>query len=262
MTSLLIEKQDGVTILTLNRPESLNAFTDGLHAELRAALEEARDEDTCRAVIITGAGRGFCAGQDLGERDPRKMQDSPDLSNTLEKLYNPLVRLIRDMPKPIICAVNGVAAGAGANVALNCDIVMAARSAKFIQAFAKIGLIPDSGGTWHLPRLVGEARAKALMMTAAPLMAEEAERIGMIYKCVDDDALRDEAISMATKFAAGPTFGLGLMKQAIHAASDNSLDEQLDLEAELQMRAGRSQDYAEGVTAFMEKRAPNFTGKE
>lgn len=262
MDSLLVEKQGGVTIITLNRPDSLNAFTDEMHLKLRAAFEEARDEDTCRAILLTGAGRGFCAGQDLGDRDPRKMGGAPDLSHTLETFYNPLVRLIRALPKPVICAVNGVAAGAGVNIALNCDIVFAAKSAKFIQAFSKIGLIPDAGGTWNLQRLIGQARAKALIMTAEPLMAEEAEKIGMIYKCVEDESLHDEALALASKMAQGPTFGFGLTKQALHAASSNTLDEQLDLERDLQLRAGRSPDYEEGVTAFMDKRVPKFSGKE
>jgi 2-(1,2-epoxy-1,2-dihydrophenyl)acetyl-CoA isomerase len=261
MTSILTEKLDGVVRLTLNRPDSLNAFTDEMHLLLRAQLEEARDDDTCRAILLTGAGRGFCAGQDLGDRDPRKMDGPPDLSHTIETFYNPLIRLIRSIEKPVVCAVNGVAAGAGANIALNCDIVFAARSAKFIQAFSKIGLIPDSGGTWHLPRLVGEARAKALIMTAEPLMAEEAERIGMIYKCVDDDALAGEASALAERLAKGATFGLGLAKRALNASSSNTFDQQIDLERDLQREAGRSPDYAEGVTAFMEKRAPDFTGK-
>jgi len=261
VSELLVEQTGGVTILTLNRPDQLNAFNEAQHKALRLALETAHDDDNCRIVLITGSGRGFCAGQDLGDRDPRKMDGSPDLGHTLETFYNPLIRLIRAMPKPVLCAVNGVAAGAGANIAFACDMVLAAKSAKFIQAFSKIGLVPDSGGTWNLPRLIGEAKAKALILTAEPVMAEEAERIGLIYKAVDDDALMDEAKKLANQFAAGPTYGFGLIKEALHASANNSLDEQLDLERDIQRKAGKSADYAEGVTAFMDKRAPKFEGK-
>lgn len=261
MSEILVEKTNAVVVLTLNRPDQLNAFNDAQHIALREALEAAQDDDACRAILITGAGRGFCAGQDLGDRDPRKMDGPPDLGQTLENFYNPLIRLIRSIPKPVICAVNGVAAGAGANIAFACDMVLAAKSAKFIQAFSKIGLVPDSGGTWNLPRLIGEARAKALILTAEPVMAEEAERIGLIYKAIDDDNLMEEAKKLAAGFASGPTFGFGLIKEAMHASPNNSLDAQLDLERDLQRKAGKSSDYAEGVTAFMDKRAPNFEGK-
>lgn len=261
MSEILVEKTNAVVVLTLNRPDQLNAFNDAQHIALREALEAAQDDDACRAILITGAGRGFCAGQDLGDRDPRQMDGPPDLGQTLENFYNPLIRLIRSIPKPVICAVNGVAAGAGANIAFACDMVLAAKSAKFIQAFSKIGLVPDSGGTWNLPRLIGEARAKALILTAEPVMAEEAERIGLIYKAIDDDNLMEEAKKLAAGFASGPTFGFGLIKEAMHASPNNSLDAQLDLERDLQRKAGKSSDYAEGVTAFMDKRAPNFEGK-
>ncbi|MEM7069121.1 MAG: 2-(1,2-epoxy-1,2-dihydrophenyl)acetyl-CoA isomerase PaaG [Pseudomonadota bacterium] len=261
MPTVLVENEGGLTILTLNRPEQLNAFNDDQHELLRENLERARDDDNCRAILLTGAGRGFCAGQDLGDRNPDTMDGPPDLGYTLDTFYNPLIRLIRSIPKPVICAVNGVAAGAGANIAFACDMVLAAKSAKFIEAFSKIGLVPDSGGTWTLPRLVGEARAKAMIMTAEPVLADEAERIGLIYKCVADDDLLTEAKALAGKFASGPTFGFGLTKQAVHASANNTLDAQLDLERDLQREAGRSSDYAEGVRAFMQKRAPKFEGK-
>lgn len=259
--TVLVALRSGVLHLTLNRPDKLNSFNEELHLALRAAFERARDDAGVRAVLLTGAGRGFCAGQDLGARDPRKGAEVPDLGVTLEQFYNPLVRLIRSIPKPVICAVNGVAAGAGANLALVCDIVLAAKSARFIQAFSKIGLVPDSGGTWSLTRLVGEARAKALTMTAEPLGAEQAAEWGMIWQAVDDDALMDQATALAERLAAGPTFGLGMTKQAIQAAHTNSLDAALDLERDLQRQAGRSADYTEGVTAFLEKRAPRYQGK-
>ncbi len=261
METVLVENSNGLMLLTLNRPDRLNAFNEGQHKALKTALETARDDDECRAVLLTGAGRGFCAGQDLGDRNPDEMDGPPDLGHTLETFYNPLIRLIRSIPKPVICAVNGVAAGAGANIAFACDMVLAAKSARFIEAFSKIGLVPDSGGTWTLPRLVGEARAKAMIMTAEPVMAEEAARIGLVYKCVEDDTLLEEAKALALGFATGPTFGFGLTKKALHAASTNTLDEQLDLERDLQCQAGRSSDYAEGVRAFMQKRTPKFEGK-
>lgn len=257
---LRIETDQGVMRLTLNRPDKLNAFNAELGAALIAALDAAAEDDAVRAVLLTGAGRAFCAGQDLGDRDPRRMEGPPDLGRTLESVYNPIVRRIRALEKPIVCAVNGVAAGAGANLAFACDLVLAARSAKFIQAFARIGLVPDSGGTWLLPRLVGEARAKALALTAEPIDAETAADWGLIWKAVDDDALMPEAEALAAKLAAGPTVGLGLTKRAIQAAAGQELDAQLDLERDLQREAGRTPDYAEGVTAFLEKRKPAFRG--
>lgn len=264
MTSetLRVERRRSAMIVTLNRPDKLNSFNDEMHIALAEALKEADENDAIRAVMLTGAGRGFCAGQDLGDRDPNRMTEPPDLGATIETYYNPLIRRLRSLDKPVICAVNGVAAGAGANIALACDIVLAAKSARFIQAFCKIGLLPDSGGTWFLPRLVGEARAKGLALLGAPLSAEQAESWGLIWKAVDDDVLMQEAMALVDGFASAPTFGLGLIKQTIQAAAENSLDENLDLERDRQREAGRTPDYAEGVSAFLQKRPPVFTGKK
>ncbi len=257
--SILITNAGSWTGLTLNRPDRLNAFNENVHRELAAALDRIAANEACRAVLLTGAGRGFCAGQDLAERNVT--DGAPDLGHTIESFYNPLIRRIRGLPKPVICAVNGVAAGAGANLALACDIVLAARSATFIQAFAKIGLIPDSGGTFFLPRLVGDARARALAMLAEPVTAAQAESWGMIWKVVDDEALLAEARGLTERLASQPAEGLALIKQALNASAGNTLDAQLDFERDLQRRAGRTPDYAEGVRAFMEKRVPRFTGR-
>ncbi|MDO5528303.1 MAG: 2-(1,2-epoxy-1,2-dihydrophenyl)acetyl-CoA isomerase PaaG [Paracoccus sp. (in: a-proteobacteria)] len=260
-STVLAELSGGVLRVTLNRPDKLNAFNEEMHLALRAAIQRAHDEGEVRAVLLTGAGRGFCAGQDLGDRDPRRGGPAPDLGATLDKFYNPTLRLIRGLAKPVICAVNGVAAGAGANIALACDIVLAARSAKFIQAFSKIGLIPDAGGTFNLTHILGEPRAKALAMTAEPLPADTAADWGLIWKAIDDDRLMDEADALAARLAAGPTLGLGLTKMLIQDAATNSFDAQIDRERDSQRIAGRSRDYAEGVTAFLEKRAAKFTGQ-
>jgi 2-(1,2-epoxy-1,2-dihydrophenyl)acetyl-CoA isomerase len=255
--TVLIDRRDGWMALTLNRPERLNAFNEVMHRELAVALDEAA-ADTCRAVLLSGAGRGFCAGQDLSDRIAT--DTVPDLGATLDAFYNPLIRRLRSLRKPVVCAVNGVAAGAGANIALACDIVLAARSAKFIQSFSKIGLIPDCGGTFFLPRLIGDARARALAMLAEPISAEQAESWGLIWRAVDDPALRQESEALAAQLATQSTEGLALIKEALNASASNGLDAQLDLERDLQRTAGRTPDYAEGVRAFLEKRAPRFTG--
>ncbi len=256
---LLIERAAGYHVLTLNRPERLNAFTEQLHAELRTALQAAADDTACRAVLLTGAGRGFCAGQDLNARrfEPGV---APDLSRSLEQFYNPLIRTIRALPKPVVCAVNGAAVGAGANIALACDIVLAARSAKFIQPFARIGLIPDAGGTWTLQRLIGPARARALQMLGEPVTGEQAEAWGMIWRCVEDEALLAEARTLCERLAALSPVSLALTKQALDHASGVDFNRQLDLERDLQGEAGRADDYREGVTAFLEKRPARFKG--
>ena len=256
-TPVLVEAREGWRKITLNRPDKLNSFTIDLHRQLAVALDEAAADEGCRAILLTGAGRGFCAGQDLESIG----NDASGVRDLLTEHYNPLIRRIRAMPKPIVCAVNGVAAGAGANVALACDIVLAARRAKFIQAFAKIALVPDSGGTWFLPRLVGEARAKALALTGEAVSAEQAQSWGMIWRAVDDDALTSESETLVAHLATQPTAALGLIKRALHASVENTLDAQLDLEAELQKQASQMPDYAEGIRAFAEKRPAQFTGR-
>ncbi|MEL7285468.1 MAG: 2-(1,2-epoxy-1,2-dihydrophenyl)acetyl-CoA isomerase PaaG [Pseudomonadota bacterium] len=257
---ILYQDQGSWAEVTLNRPDKLNSFNDAMHIALRACLEQIM-ANRKRAILLTGAGRGFCAGQDLGDRDPSKADGPPDLGATLSEFYNPLIRLIRDAEMPVICAVNGVAAGAGANLAMACDIVLAADTAKFVQSFANVGLVPDAGGSWHLARLLGPARAKALAMTGEPLSATKAAEWGMIWKAVPADTLMSEARTLADKLANGPTQGFAYTKRAIHAASANTLEEQLALEVDYQRACGQSIDYAEGVSAFLNKRKPEFVGQ-
>ena len=255
--TIMFEKRDGVARLTLNRPDRLNSFTVEMHEEVADALGRL---DGARVLVLTGAGRGFCAGQDLADRAVAP-GEAVDLGESVEQRYNPLIRRLTSLPLPVIARVNGVAAGAGANIALACDIVIAARSAKFIQSFANIGLIPDSGGTWVLPRLVGQARARGLALTAEPLPAERAAEWGLIWRAVDDQALDGEVDALAQRFAAAPTRGLAAIKRMIRASWGHSLDEELDLQRDAMRELGYSDDYREGVAAFMEKRSPSFTGK-
>ncbi len=256
--SVLIATQGAVRVITLNRPAALNSFTADMHGLLLPALQAAADDAAMRAVLITGNGRGFCAGQDLN--DPA-MLAGVDVGAVVERFYKPLAVRLRTMPIPVIAAVNGVAAGAGANFALCCDFVVAARSASFIQAFSKIGLVPDCGGTWLLPRLVGRARAIGLAMTGDKLPAEEAQRIGLIWQCVDDAALMDSALALAQRLAAMPSKALTETRRAIDAAAPMDFGDALALEAEVQGAMGRQHDFAEGVAAFLSKRAPVFTDR-
>jgi len=250
----------GIAVLTLNRPDRLNSFTQAMHREVRDALDKLQADGSVRVLLLTGAGRGFCAGQDLNDRAVEPGGAGVDLGESVEKYYAPLVMTLRTLPMPVICAVNGVAAGAGANLALACDIVLAAKSASFIEAFSKLGLIPDTGGTWALPRLIGPARAMGLAMLGERLPAEKAEEWGLIWRCVPDDALMMEAMAMAEHFAAAPTKGLAFTKKAMLASSTNTLEQQLALEASMMRELGYSHDYREGVAAFIEKRQPQFQG--
>jgi 2-(1,2-epoxy-1,2-dihydrophenyl)acetyl-CoA isomerase len=256
---ILFEIDQGVARITLNRPDVLNSIHTAMSGELQDALVRAGQEREIRALLLTGAGRGFCAGQDLDEVRPGAAVD--DFAAHARTVYTPLVRGLRALEKPVVCAVNGVAAGAGANLALACDLVLAAEDASFVQAFAKIGLVPDTGGSFFLPRLVGLARATALTMLGEKITARQAVEIGLIYRVCAAAALADEASTLAVHLAAQPTFGLGLTKRLLNASLVNDLDAQLELEAELQGVAGRSADYAEGVTAFLAKRKPVFTGR-
>jgi 2-(1,2-epoxy-1,2-dihydrophenyl)acetyl-CoA isomerase len=249
---------DHVARITLNRPDRLNSFTAQMHDELRSALADAAE---ARVIILTGAGRAFCAGQDLNERSVAAGGEPVDLGATVEAGWNPLITALTSMPQPVIAQVNGVAAGAGANIALACDIVIAARSAKFIQSFSAIGLIPDSGGSWILPRLVGQARAMGLALTGEPLAAEKAEEWGLIWKCVDDETLGSEVDSLAAKLASLPPLGLAAIKGIIRSTWGRALDEELLLQRDEMRRLGFTEDYREGVAAFLERRTPNFTGR-
>jgi 2-(1,2-epoxy-1,2-dihydrophenyl)acetyl-CoA isomerase len=259
--SLLIGTHGSVRVLTLNRPAALNSFNGEMNARLRAALDDAAADGAVRALVVTGAGRGFCAGQDLNDPDLGMVGGVPDVGGVVEKMYKPLALRIRSMPVPVIAAVNGVAAGAGANFALGCDLVVAARSAGFIQAFSKIGLVPDCGGTWLLPRLVGRARAIGLAMTGDKLTAEEAARIGLIWQCVDDAVLMDSALALAAKLAAMPTRALAETRRAIDTAMGLGYADALSMEAQAQDRLGRSHDAIEGIAAFVEKRTPKFSDR-
>ena len=246
----------GIARITLNRPDRLNSFTKAMHGELRDALANLGD---ARVVILTGAGRGFCAGQDLNDRAVAP-GEADDLGETVEASWNPLIRALAALPQPVIARVNGVAAGAGANIALACDLVVAGKSARFIQSFAALGLIPDSGGSWHLPRLVGQARALGLALTGEPLLAETAAEWGLIWRCVDDDALDAEVDALATKLASLPPLGLAAIKSIIRSSWSRTLEQELDLQAGEMRRLGFTEDYKEGVAAFLEKRKANFTG--
>ncbi|MEM8496819.1 MAG: 2-(1,2-epoxy-1,2-dihydrophenyl)acetyl-CoA isomerase PaaG [Pseudomonadota bacterium] len=250
----------GVATLVLNRPDTLNSFTVAMHEEVQAAMKATRTDPSVRCLLITGAGRGFCAGQDLNDRAVKVTDEKPDLGESVEKYYNPLIRGIMSLDKPVICAVNGIAAGAGASIALACDIVLAARSAAFAQVFCKIGLIPDSGGTFNLPRAIGLPRAKGLALLGEKISAEKAEAWGMIWQVVDDEELMAEATKLAAHLATQPTRGLATAKSLLNQSFSTAMDEQVECEKQAMRTLGQSNDYQEGVAAFMEKRKPSFTG--
>jgi len=251
--------ETGVARLTLNRPDKLNSLNAAMHAEIRDAMAQLSAAGA-RVLVLTGAGRGFCAGQDLDDRAVKAGDQAPDLGESIEKNYKPLVLALKKLPIPVIAAVNGVAAGAGANIALACDLVIAARSAFFVQSFSKLGLVPDSGGTWFLPRLIGPARAAGLMLLGDRLPAEQAAAWGLIWRCVEDAEFSQVVDALAEQVANAPTLGLARTKQALYESWGRSLEAQLDLERDFQRELGRTADYAEGVAAFREKRAPRFTG--
>ncbi|MFT4925361.1 MAG: 2-(1,2-epoxy-1,2-dihydrophenyl)acetyl-CoA isomerase [Phenylobacterium sp.] len=259
--TILLHKENGVAKITLNRPDKLNSFNVQMHEELQNALDGIATDGETRCVLLTGAGRGFCAGQDLGDRAVAADDARPDLGMSVEKYYNPLIRRLTSLPMPVICAINGVAAGAGASIAVACDIALAARSASFILSFAKVGLVPDSGSSYHFTRALGLPRAKALAMLGNKLPAEQAEQWGLIYQVVDNEVLQDEADKLAAHLATQPTEALGRIKHLLNTSFDNSLNQQLEHERANMQHLGRSDDYREGVASFMEKRPAAFKGK-